>query len=280
MQLVVLNGFDRSGTSFIGGMLARHPQVNYFFQPFSSTDIHRAQYEIWGDEDGSPAAESFLRSMREGRIERDFIASDWFDRFSEYDLEDNRGIGIIKETKLHTKIDWLRRTLQGIEIYGIWREPVAVLCSLLRNGFHRKWYGSPAFEKTCSLIRQDERLFMYKQFMNESLGEEARMALIIAVRTQLMISGLGPDKWLVYERVLSDPDDELNRFCRNFGLNEFGFSSRRHKDFNVIGLRYQRQDLWKDYFRDAMPAQVEQILGTINQEPDAPQSPARSCSEA
>ncbi|VAW77380.1 hypothetical protein MNBD_GAMMA15-2041 [hydrothermal vent metagenome] len=269
MRLIILNGFDRSGTSLVGGLLSKHPQINYFFQPFSSTEIHKSQYQPWASSEHHPATQSFLQAMQEGRIKRDYIASDWFERFSDYDLENTQSVGIIKETKLHTKIEWLKNTFPDIEVYGIWRNPRAVLCSLIRNGFHEKWYGDEAFEATCTLVREDERLEALLPFLDERLSGEARMALIFAARTQLLMLSLCPDKWLVYEQVLSNPDNILNRFCRGLGLDEFRFSEWCGKDYNVVGLPYQRQDLWKTYFNGTVPVQVEQIIGSMNNVPDA-----------
>ena len=269
MQLLILNGFDRSGTSFIGGLLSRHPQINYFFQPFSSTEIHKTQYQIWEAGHRAPAVESFIRSMQNGCIEQGFVASDWFDRFSNFDLDGQRALGLIKETKLHTKIDWLRSAFPDVAVYGIWREPRAVLCSLLRNGFHRKWYGDSAFEATCTLIRGDQRLHRFIPFLYEQLAEEARMALTFAVRTQLMVTGLSPECWLRYEEVLADPDEVLNGFCKQFGLDGFRFSDWCNEDYNVVGLPYQRQDLWKDYFHSGVPTQIERIFDSLQPVLDA-----------
>lgn len=269
MRLLILNGFDRSGTSFIGGLLSRHPQINYFFQPFSSTEIHRTQYQIWGSGYRAPAVKSFIRAIQDGRIEQGFITSDWFGRFSNYDLDGGRPVGIIKETKLHTKIDWLKNAFPEVAIYGIWRDPRAVLCSLLRNGFHLKWYGEPAFEATRALIRKDQRLDRFEPFLHEPLGEEARMALTFAARTQLMVSSLGPECWLRYEDVLTQPDEVLNGFCKQHGLDEFRFSDWCKDDYNVIGLPYQRQDVWKDYFRNGVPTQVSRIFNSLQPVLDA-----------
>ena len=253
----------------VGGLLSKHPEINYYFQPFSSTEVHRTQYETWGAGENHPETESFIRSLREGHIEHNFIASDWFDRFSEYKPDCAGCIGIIKETKLHTKIGWLKSTFPGIEIYGIWRDPRAVLCSLVRNDFHREWYGEAAFQATCTLVREEECLEMFIPFLGARLSEEARMALIFSARTQLMMSELRAENWLVYEDVLADPDQALNRFCKTHGLNEFRFSEWRDRDYNVIGLPYLRQDLWKTCFTGSVLAEIEKITGSIENVPNA-----------
>lgn len=84
-----------------------------------------------------------------------------------------------------------------------------------------------------------------------------------------MMSNLCPDNWLVYEQILASPDEVLNRFCQAHGLAGFEFSSWCNRDYNVTGLPYQSHDLWKSYFQEGIPVQVEQILGSINPVPDA-----------
>jgi hypothetical protein len=263
MELIILNGFDRSGSSFIGGLLSRHPVVNYFFQPFSSTEVHEAQYEPWIDE-AHPATEGFLKGLQQGRIDNGFIASSWFGKFSEYSLDDAGRVGLIKETKLHTKIGWLRKRFPDIPVYGIWREPKAVLCSLVRNGFHEKWYGETAYRAATKLITELPGLESFQRFLLWELDTVEKMALVIAVRSECMAMHLEQNHWINYEKVRCDPDYYLNEFCRGVGLPEHRFSDAADSDFNVVGLPYSGIDTWQHFFSSAHLRRIESIFGAIN----------------
>jgi len=264
MQLVILNGFDRCGSSFVGGLLSRHPRINYFFQPFSSTEMHRTQYEIWDGNRAAPATESFLRALLAGAVQEDYIAADWFARFSEFDLADPQRIGVVKDTKLHTKVGWLKHHFPQVRFYGIWRDPRAILCSLVRNGFHTRWYGEPAYLDTVALIAREPRLAAFSEFACDCRDAVEKMALVVAVRTAAMAAELPAERWLVYEQVQEDPDRHLNAFCRRLGLSRHAFSEHVERDYNVSGLPFRGAQLWREYFARRELCRINRIFQEID----------------
>ena len=263
MKLVILNGFDRSGTSYIGGLLSRHPRINYFFQPFSGTEVHRSQYEVWDENTEAPVDEGFIERLQRGRIDWDYLASDWFKRYSQYAFPACGRAGLIKETKLHTKVRWLKQRFPEIPVYGIWRDPRAVLCSLVRNGFHEKWYGASALENTRRLIATEDSLSGFRPFCDERIDAVQSMALVMAVRSELFAENMDPDKWIIYEQVLDNPDYYLNRFCRKIGLTEYSFSEYSRQNYNASGLPFTKPDLWKDYFNKNEVDRIDRIFGSM-----------------
>ena len=265
MKLLILNGFDRSGTSYIGGLLAQHPEVNYFFQPFSSTEVHKTQFEVWGKGYSAPDSERFLRAIQNGVVDSEFITSDWFDRYSSYSFDVNRKVCLIKDTKLHAKIGWLKGAFPDTTVYGIWRDPRAILYSLLRNEFHIKWYGEPALKKTAEMIRAEPGLECFMEYIERPLSPEAQMALIIAARTRLMLLGLNHDEWLSYEHITVNPDSGLNNLCERLGMSEYDFSKLRDRDYNVTGLPYQHKDLWQSQLSKSVLSHVQPIFDSIQQ---------------
>lgn len=263
MELVVINGFDRSGSSYIGGLLSQHPEVNYFFQPFSSTAIHKTQYEVWGHGFSAPGPESFLRGIQDGRVDRDVLASDWFDRCSDYDLDAGRRVALVKETKLHTKIGWLKQEFPQAAVYGIWRDPRAILFSLMRNGFHLKWYGHDAFRRASRLIREQDRLECLAGFLHKPMSAEAQMALVLAARTRMMALDLDHDEWLVYERISEDPNAGLRQLCERLGLEEFDFRPLNEKDYNVTGRPFRGRELWRKHLPRSVLMEVEPVFNAM-----------------
>ncbi len=260
-RYVIVNGFDRSGTSMIARLLARHPDVELFFQPFSGTAVHRTQWEIWDESVEAPEVEAFLRGLSAGRLDRNFLSSDWFVNHSSV-FEPRPGrLHVIKSTKLHFKIRWFRAHWPQTPIFGIYRDPRAVLCSLVRNDFHRTWYGERAFEAAERAIVSDPGLRKaYSRFLGPGRSDVERMALAVAARTHVMARDLPRDAWIRYEEVLRDPNGTLNRFLARFGCPEHDFSRHVAEDFNVVGKPFERADLWRDFFDSQTLERIEPIL--------------------
>ena len=47
---LILNGFDRCGSSAIARVLSKHPDIELIFQPFNSGNIRRIMYQIMSEQ--------------------------------------------------------------------------------------------------------------------------------------------------------------------------------------------------------------------------------------
>jgi hypothetical protein len=260
-RFAIINGFDRSGTTLIAKVLATHPQVELIFQPFNRTVVHETQWAEWEPEVRCPELEAFLDSLLSGRLDRSFLKSEWCANQSTT-LEPQAGkLHVIKSTKLHFKSRWLRSRYPQMPLFGIYRDPRGVLCSLVRNGFHVSWYGARAFAGVSRFLETRPDLdAMYGRFLRDARDDVEKMAVVIAVRTRVMGESLDPSRWLVYEEVLKDPNGELNGFLARFGLSEMRFSSALRRDWNVVGERFKAADLWRSRFGRDELERLEPIL--------------------
>lgn len=261
--LLIVNGFDRSGTSMIGGLLSRHPRVSYLFQPFSRTEIHRRQYQVWPPDHVAPDTERFLAGLVAGRVDRDYLGADLFDRHSKLLESEHASLAVVKETKLHFKIRWLKARFPSVAFYGIWRDPRGILCSLLRNDFAQSWYGEKAFQAITPTIAAEPLLEPWRRFLDEELTAAEKMALVIAARTRYMSEHLSEDEWIVYEDVVADADAALAPIATRFGLDAFAFSDHVEEDYNVSGLPFQSVELWRTFFSAAELERLEEIFGVV-----------------
>ena len=256
-DVAILVGFDRTGSSMIAKVLGMHPAINLIFQPFNSTIITKSQWEIWPEDYKEPETEVFLKQLLEGKIYKEYIRSDWFYNHStSHDFEPGQ-LNLIKDTKLQFKIPWLQANFPEIKLFGIWRDPRAVLCSLVRNDFHKAWYGDIDKELIQAMIKSSELLSDYEQLVPADPDEVELMALAIALRTHFMVKTISPGNWVVYEQIMKDPDQCLNEFTSKFGLDRFEFSEWINTDYNIIGKPFQERDLWKTFF-------PENVLNSIN----------------
>ena len=262
-KLALLNGFDRSGTSFVGGLLSLHPAVNYMFQPFSRTEVHLTHNDIWQVNQVASQTKQFLSGLLQGRIDRDYIAADYWQRYStSLEIRSDR-LNLIKETKWHLKIEWLRYHFPEIQVYGLWRDPRGILCSLVRNNFHVTWYGN-AFEEIAKTIRRVAALDAWRPFLTRNLDVVLKMAVIIAVRTEMMCQAILPGHWLVYENIVSDPNQGLKPLLEQESLGAFDFRPFYQDDFNIVGKRFEHADKWKSFFGNQDRATIDAVFAPLS----------------
>lgn len=259
-RVALLNGFDRSGTSFVGGLLAKHPAVNYLYQPFSRTEVHLTHNVVWQRDHTAPATERFLSELLLGRLDHSYIAAFYLERFSTSTEVAAGKLNLIKETKWHFKIDWLQHKFPELRIYGIWRDPRGILCSLVRNDFHRKWYGGPEFTDIAKTIRQLDALIPWRPFLDKPLNDVLKMAVIVAARTQMMSLWIPTGNWVIYEDVVADPDRGLQPLTRQETLSRFDFRRFRDEDFNVVGHRFEQTHRWQTFFSSSDLAEIDAVF--------------------
>lgn len=264
-RVVLIVGFDRSGSSMIAKVLAAHPGIALIFQPFNSTDVHRAQWRAWAPGDPQPATERFLGGLLSRQIDRDYIASDWLDNHSTSPGIEPSKLNIVKDTKLQFQVPWLRERVPEIPVYGIWRQPRAIVASLMRNDFHQRWYGKIGARELSDIIGSVPGLRDYAPLLEPSLTEHERMALIVAVRTHSLVRELPAHRWLVYEDILANPDERLGAFCADFGLPSFDFAPHIGIDQNVIGKPYAGAELWRTYFDDRQKADLDRVFAPLEE---------------
>lgn len=260
-RYTILNGFDRSGTSMIAKVLGTHPGIEVIFQPFSRTVLQETQWEAWPPERACPEVDDFLAGLLEGRLDRAFIRSDWFANHSSTADPVPGRLHVIKTTKLHFKTAWFRTRWPQFPFYGIYRDPRAVLGSLVRNGFHLSWYGRSAFEAAGRyLVSRDDLDARYGVFLRDARSDVERMAVALAVRTEVMAESLPTEDWIVYEEVVSEPNTALNAFVARFGLEPRDFAGDIGRDHNVVGKPFEGTETWRSVFGPAELKRLEPIL--------------------
>lgn len=262
-RVVLLIGFDRSGSSMVAKMLGRHPGVNLLFQPFNSTEVHRAQWSIWPPDRHVPVTEAFLQGLLEEKLDLGYLASDWFARHSSSDRVEPEGVNLIKDTKLHFQIEWLKQKFPAIEIVGLWRDPRGVLCSLMRNDFYRRWYGDASFRKISALVGARPELAKFRAPRDAADSDTRKMALIVAVRTDHLFRHLDAGSRLEYEAILEDADGVLNGLVGRWGLEPFSFQPHLGEDYNIIGKPFEAADLWREFFPRSELAYLDDLFSRV-----------------
>ncbi|HKX46391.1 MAG TPA: sulfotransferase [Planctomycetota bacterium] len=208
-RVVYLAGVARSGTSWIGQILAAHPRVRFRFQPLFA-------YEFQGRVDEGSPAEAYERlfdelfeSRADFLLQRDKRASGEYPELRETGAED---VLAFKENRYQSVIAPMLRRVPRLSVVGIVRNPCAVLNSWRQNAkefppgadFEREWrhglcknrgpqdyFGYYRWKEVAHLYldlaaQHPERfhLLHYEQAVREPAAEAAKL---------LAFCGLGPD---------------------------------------------------------------------------------------
>lgn len=263
-RLLILNGFDRSGTTMVAQVLSEHPSVESLIQPFSSTVVHETQWEYWSPGESHPAVEVFVDGLRAGEVDEDFLASDWFeDHSSTREMISDR-LHVVKSTKLHFKAAWFQQRFSDIPFWAVYRDPRAVICSLLRNDFYRDWYGESAYREVARHVREDAEIPGSLRDATLSARDELeKMSAIVAVRSEVMFRSVPPSRTLLYENVVDRPNRTLNELLSRFGFDRVDFREAMQRDHNLVGESYRGPDRWRDWIDSSQEERIAEFFQEV-----------------
>lgn len=255
----ILNAFDRSGSSAISQTLAQHPQIELIFQPFNSGSIREKMYEILEARNASLADKRFFEALQQGRLDESYIASRWHYKYSTVrELQPGR-LHLIKTTINHFTAEWQQRYFPQLGLWGIWRDPMDILRSLLENDFVEVWYRD-ALEAIRPSLSQRNYLQPYQGFLNQLEDAASLGAFLIAVRSHYFFEHLPKSQILFYEEFTKQPNKALSGLLGHYGLESFDFEAASKEDWNVKGKAFGRQKK-----KEALPneAKLEAIFAPL-----------------
>lgn len=235
----ILNGFDRSGTSAIARTLACHPDMELIMQPFNSGSIRQKLHHIIDDQNATDADYEFFSALERGELLTSYINSHWHDKYSTVRELTPGKIHIIKTTQNHLAVEWAQRHFPDLEHWGIWREPMAILASLVRNGFHITWYSNTYPTLLETVMNNTSLRHIYYPLSKKIDNPVREMAYIISVRTWFYFSNISKDKVLHYNAFTEDSNEELSKVLDYFSLSPHDFSAAFRRDLNIVGKQYK-----------------------------------------
>ena len=241
---VILNGFDRSGTSAISRTLSNHDQIELLMQPFNSSFIRKRMYEAFGNVKGKDMEEAifFFEGLKNNHINNNLIKSEWYFKYSTTQEYVPGKIHIIKTTINHFAQKWMKENFPDIHVWGIWRDPKEIVSSIIRNNFYGNWYNE-ALELLKPTIETVDFLKENYLHLIASLNTDIkRTAFLIAVRTHFFLYYLDQDKLIDYAIFKKDAKMSLKSFCDFYNLKNIDFNEYSKKDLNIIGDPYIGQE--------------------------------------
>jgi hypothetical protein len=259
---IILNGFDRSGSSAISRVLSTHPDIELFMQPFNSGPVRKKMNTIWDDSVATDEDREFFRGLEKGHVFASYIRSHWFKSYSTTQEFIPGKLHVIKTTINHLLIDWTQRNFPAIDHWLIWREPMDILASIVRNNVIDGWYGEALEELTPTIASDVDLSRLFDKFIPQVGHPHAKAALIIAVRTWYLFSKADPFRVIDYAAFKKDNILGLTPFLSNYGLTlELQSTS---KDLNLTGGSY-RQDKEHSHLIDrGQIALIQEIFSNLD----------------
>lgn len=249
-SFVLINGFDRSGTTAITRLLAMHQDVELIMHPFNSGFIRKKMYQILNEKDANSPEHIFFTDLVNNELNNDLINSHWHDKYSSTKKFQKGKLHLVKTTINHFAQKWMNEHYSEIDVWGIWRNPEGIVDSILRNNLYGKWYDD-AIEKIISTVNQTDILAQHYSSFTEFLDSIVKKtAFLVAVRNYFFFKHLKPRNVLSYESFKHDPK-YLNIFLATYNLSLRDFSSNASKDLNIVG-KYQQQKEFIDYTEDEL----------------------------
>lgn len=236
---LILNGFDRCGSSAVARTLANHPEIELIMQPFNSSSLREKTYKLMTEESSTQEEIAFFSSLEKNTLDTSFITSHWHEKFSTVGEFSSSSLNIIKTTMNHFTAAWVNECFPKIEQWGIWREPVDILSSIVRNGFHETWYVDAVPQIFDTVKESDELFSVYGSFIEKIDSNVKLVAFVMAVKTYFYFRNIDKNKIIFYDTFIKDPNLAVSYLLEYFSLCSYDFMSSSALDLNVTGMPFE-----------------------------------------
>lgn len=209
---ILVAGTARSGTTWLGDLLAAQLPSRILFEPFNPElvpeyrSFHYFQYMQPGTENRE--FEVFARKVFSGEIR-----NRWVDRQNERIHSEYR---IIKEIRVNLALKWLHDHLPEVPILFLLRHPCAVVLSRMELGWATDRDIEP-FLSQPALV--NDYLGEYLGLIRNAEMEEEKHAIIWSISNLVPLKQFMPGelKIVYYENLCTQPETELTRLFSSIG---------------------------------------------------------------
>ena len=248
-KFLLLNSFDRSGSTLISKALEQHPKVENLFNPFNATVFRRKFMDVWPSPESAESeieGKRLLSLLLKGDFKNpSFKSKVYLEHSSTFELKES--LYIMKTTNFQMKTSWFIQEYPVIPYYALIRNPLDILTSLVRNDFHTQWYGGWAYKELVSCV-QNNPAFNIPLNLLKLEDEIEQMAAIIGVLNNEMLKCLPQSNIIKYEDIIQDPNKELNLLLEKYNFSKFDFSSSFSNSVNSSGKAFDGKRHSKEIF--------------------------------
>lgn len=259
-QTIIVAGSGRSGTTWLGNVIAADPLFRIIFEPFDSRRV--AQFAglplrpYFRPDQQNVAWEGVFRQVLLGKIR-----SPWIDRESpRHGWAPKK---LVKEIRANLMLSWLGRTFHCPIAYII-RHPCAVVLSRLRN----KWEAHLNVFLDQPQLMQDH-LAPYEDVICSATSAAQKHAVMWCIENLVPLQQLSQEKWIfcTYERLYLQPETEMSRVVEGLGL---AYNRRRKRAVSEISRMttassaiLNNRNVLSEWQRVLLKDEIRDILTTV-----------------
>jgi hypothetical protein len=260
-KFVILNGFDRCGSSAISKTISNHPDIELIMQPFNSGFIRKSMYQAIEKSQYISDAKSFFNKLANNELDNKNIHSHWHKNHSSTQEFIPGRLHLVKTTINHFAQRWMNQNYPNIDVWGIWRDPFTIINSIKKNDFQDDWYADALEKLRPTVIQEKELNSKFGVFFKESLSQDQELALIFAVRSYFFFYHLPADRLIIYESFRSGANKALKAFSDCYELREINFNTFSKTDLNIIGKSFNPSD--KNELSQEIKSSISPILSPL-----------------
>ena len=263
-KFILINSFDRSGSSMLQRILSYHPQIEVLFNPFNSTIFRDEILNYWKPSYINNEAKLLIDDVFTGNFSSERIKSHWFkNNIVDFDKEK---FYVVKTNNFHFKLDWLKANFPELDFYALFRNPLDILISLHKNNFIEEWYSGWAFKELHYFFENPKiNIHFNHEVINYLKTDISKMFFLILVSHAVILEQTHTSNRITYESILGDVNAILNSIITKKGLIEFDFSPYIDVDYNLIGESFDAPKINKlDYFEDQQNDALISIFESFN----------------
>lgn len=225
-RTVILAGSGRSGTTWLGNIIAANPNFRIIFEPFEQNHVPQAailpRRSYARPSNTYPEWIPFVKDALSGKINNKWIQRDgnrwWAPRI------------LVKEIRANLMLGWIDRTFHP-KIVFIIRHPCAVVLSRLKL----KWTINLS-----GLLLQSELVADYLDpfvdLILRAKTEAQKQAVLWSVENLVPLSQLREFGWIfcTYEHLYCDPDNEVNRILKGLEIRKTVLTQRAIRQVSMV----------------------------------------------
>ena len=261
-KTIVVAGTARSGTTWLGDLIASQVPCRILFEPFHPELVpeyrgfHYFQYMRPGTE--NPKFQSFAQKVFAGKIR-----NLWIDRQNERIFSHVR---LVKEIRANLALKWLHDHFPEVPIMLLIRHPCAVVCSRMELGWATDLDIEPLLSQP-ELI--EDHLLPYMDLIKNAKTMEEKHTIIWCVNNLVPLKQFNPNevKIVYYENLCTQPKKELPALFEFIGhtysksvIDIINQPSQTTKVTSAIVTGIDKIESWK---KKLSPTQINSVLQTV-----------------
>jgi hypothetical protein len=260
---ILIAGTARSGTTWLGDILASQIPSRVLFEPFNPDLVPEYRgfryFQYLRPETENPEFRAFAQKVFTGKIR-----NHWIDRQNERIRSEYR---LIKEIRINLALKWLHNNFSEVPILFLIRHPCAVVSSRMELGWATDRDIEP-FLSQPDLVT--DHLTPHMDLIKNAKTDEEKHAIIWSVSNLVPLKQFNPNeiKIVYYENLCTLPEIELPAIFESVGqkykASITDIVSRPSQTTRVTSAIVDGTDRLSSWRRKLSAAQTESILRIVD----------------